>query len=594
MPSLTETAATGKPLPLCFASLLSVLLFLSPSGIQGASLREHRLRGSEPDPQTGNDHQTPNADMLKALEYIEGLRQRTGTDSQRRPAGLAAAGYDADHADDAEKLRAMLRLAVNPMQSNDEGEEEEEAREDKSEELLQAVLSTLQQTEKASKPEAGLKEGTYPGAQQKQHGIRPHQKLPDEEEDEEGPDMNPFKRTKENVEEKYTPQNLATLQSVFDELDKLTGGKTLHKRQDEEDDMEEGEEEDGELFGERNAPYDGAGGDLTEWGPMQDQEEEGAEEEEEEGEEGEEKDDNHDSSRGLDYLADNEDADEEGEEEDGESYPVKRANDPDDVANMVDYYLLKVLEETEEEQKRAIAEEEEERAERRVAQTQYRDDMDPRAIYQLIQISQKYQISPKDLVDLLKIGETTSPDTSRKSSKLSRAEDRLSPMYSKKTHKFPEAKFYNRRFPERQKTPEERRTEEILNILGLGGAEDRAPVRKLHRSSLSRLRGKYDDTVDEDELAAYLAAQMLAQYPGKASQKRKEAGQSAAGSFEQAVQDYLDQMDSEKSLNEKRQLGDEERSFDNEAVMKLLSYLNPENEESDADAKTTNLEMDPA
>ncbi|XP_054461105.1 secretogranin-2b [Anoplopoma fimbria] len=629
MPSLLQSSA--RPFLLCSANLLLILLFLGSPAAHGASLREHRLRGSESDSQRGDVLQTPNVDMLKALEYIESLRQRTGTDSQQH--GPLAAGYDA--LDDAEKLRAMLRLASNPTQSKDEEEEEEEeeeeGREDKSEELLQAVLSTLQQTERASKPAsvrpgadgAGTTDGTYPRVQQKQHSILPHKKLPllfeDEEEgegdEEEDPEReSPFKRTNENVEEKYTPQNLATLQSVFDELDKMTSVKSVHRRQDEDDDMEEEEEEedagDDDMFNVRSVGYED--GDLSDWGLLHDQEEE----------EEEEEDNKHEANRGLDYVDDNdEEADEDDEEDDGESYPVKRSNDPDDVAKLVDYYLLKVLEKTEEEEhKREIEEEEKKRAERRAAQTQYRDNVDPRAIYQLIQISQKYQIPPEDLVDMLRTGETMNQDMSRKSNGLSRAESKLSQISPRKTHKIPEAKFYSRRFPDRQKSPEERRTEEILNILGLGAAEDRAPVRKQkqYKSSLSRLHtlpagrsrepaptqrrpppvaltDDYDDSVDEDELAAYLAAQMLARYQkpayrnNKASQKRDEAGQGATGSFEQAFQAFFDQMDSDKSENEKRQSEGEERGgetqmqgFDSEAVMKLLSSLNPETEESDA------------
>ncbi|KAK5868239.1 hypothetical protein PBY51_009271 [Eleginops maclovinus] len=536
----------GKPFLICCTHFL-LLVFFASSDVQGASLREHRQRGSESP--RGDVLQAPNDDMLKALEYIQSLRQRSGT----------SMGYDAGHMDDAEKLRAMLRLAPK----EEEEEEEDEGREDKSEELLQAVLSTLEESEKASKQ--------TPLRPRVQISIKPHKKMPlmfedeeegegDEEEEEEEPDLAPFKRTNENVEEKYTPQNLATLQSVFDELDKLTSRKT--KRQEEKD-----MDEDEDMFNVRNVAYDDVGGDLADWG-------EGEEEEE----------DKQEVDRGLDY-------DEEADDQEEESYPVKRSKDTDDVANLVDYYLLKVLEKTEvEEHKRAIEEEEKKR-----------DNIDPRTIYQLIQISQKYQIPPEDLVDMLKTGETTKPR-------------KPSPVSPKKTHKIPEETYYNRRFPDRQKTPEERRTEEILSILGLGGVEDKAPVRTQY-SSPSRfhtqpprrsgessptqprrlpsitLKDDYDDTLDEDELAAYLAAQMLAQYPNnknrnnKVSQKREE--QSAAGSFEQAIQAYFDQIDKNDKRQTEEETEDEEeedqtKGFDNEAVMKLMSYLNPDTEESDA------------
>ncbi|XP_077421669.1 secretogranin-2a [Vanacampus margaritifer] len=564
------------------AQLFFVTLCLG--SIHGAALREHRLRESESDPP-----QSPNADIIKALEYIESLRQRT--ESQEKP--LLPTGNDGRHLDDVQKTRATLRL-------KHDGEED-----DKSEELLQAVLSTLQQTEKPTlRHPSSLGGGDVYPKMQKQQDIMPHKKMPlmfeddeegegdeEEEEEEEEDHENPFKRTNENVEEKYTPQNLATLQSVFDELDKFTNEKNVRKRQDEEDDAEEEEhEEEEDLFNLRNVVYDDEGEDLRDWGPL---EQKGEEEEE----------DKHQLDRSLDYVDDQE------EEDEDQRYPVRRSDDSDQV----DYYLLKVLERTEEEeQKRAIEEEENKRAERRA--TQYRDNIDPRVIYQLIQISQKYQIPPEDLLDMLKMGET-----SQRMTQDSRDKNKIWKTSPKMVYKIPQSKFYNRRLPARKSSPKSLQRDAILNILGLGNTQnrDQTPVRKPYRSPASRLHAlaaghtgdaaptqrrfppsklkDYDDTAD-GELAAYLAAQMLGRYPsptyryGKAGQKRDGAGQSTAGSFEQAMQDYLDQMDSDKELNQKRQSEDGERGgdtqgFDNEAVMKLMSYFNPESEDSESEAK---------
>nr|XP_043872041.1 secretogranin-2 isoform X2 [Solea senegalensis] len=632
---LLETSTTSKLFLVSSTNLFFVLLFLGSSGVSGASFRDTKLWGSESGSQRGNAHTAPNVDMIKALEYIESLRQRTGTDSQQQHGALAA-GYDPSDMDDAEELRAMLRLASNPMQSKDDEEEEEEeeeegdeGREDKSAELLQAVLSTLQQAEKASKPlslrpsadEEDTRDNSHRRGQQKQHGIPLHKKLPlmfeDEEEGEEeegeAPGLRHLKRTNENVEEKYTPQNLATLQSVFDELDKMTRSKVMHKRQD-DDEEEEGDDDDDDddddgVFNVRNVAYDDVGRDLAlDWSLLQEQDEDNKEDE----------DDKHDVDRELDYVDDNdEDVDEDDEGEEDENYPVKRSKVPDDDANLVDYYLLKVLEKTEEEeQKRELEveeEEEQERAERRAAaQTLYRDDIFPRTIYEFIQISQKYKIPPEDLMDMLKSGRTTYQAPSQQISKLSRVQNKLSQI--KKMHALPEARFSSRRLPVSRKSPEQLRTEAILRVLGLDGTEERAPVRKQQQSRLhaqparrlgesaptqrrfpGTLKDNGDDTMDEDELAAYLTAQMPAQFlkptykAAVASQKRDDGGESVTGSFEQNIQDYFDHGDSEKSPEEKRQSEDEDRSagFENEAVIKLLSFLNPETtEETDTDAKT--------
>uniref|UniRef100_A0A8C7Y7D5 Secretogranin-2 n=1 Tax=Oryzias sinensis TaxID=183150 RepID=A0A8C7Y7D5_9TELE len=532
----------GKPSLICLANLL--LVFAS-AGVYGASLREHRLLGSESDSLRGNGLQPPNADMLKALEYIESLHQRSGGDSpQQSP---RASGQDVSHMDDMEKLQLLLKLHSNPIQSEDEEKQVEEQRQDKSEELLQAVLSTLQETEKASKPALLSPErpGTNRGSvQPEQHGRRLYKKLPlmfeDEEEGEDDRD--------------YTPQNLATLQSVFDELEKMTAAKGIRKREDEEEE-EDDTEEDGDVFNVRDDEYNDM--DPAQWGPLEEEDDE------------EESDDRHD--RGLDYIDDND----EEEDEEEENSPMKRSNDADDAVNLVDYYLFKVLEKTEEEKQKRDVEEEEQRAERRVSQ--YPDNVDPRVIYRLITMSQKYQISPEDLMNLLKTRYQKNQDMLRKSNELYRAG--------------------SRRLPYGRKTAEELRKQEILRILGLGGEEAADPVRKQRQrtSSLSRLhaqpagrlgesaptlrrlpntfRDDYDDSVDENELAAYLAAQMLAQYPkpafrNKVAQKREEDGQSATDAFEKAVKEYLAIVDSEKKTQTPSEdvRSDDTQSLENEAT----------------------------
>uniref|UniRef100_A0A8C6S5A7 Secretogranin-2 n=1 Tax=Neogobius melanostomus TaxID=47308 RepID=A0A8C6S5A7_9GOBI len=518
---MKSKSAMPRPSPPC-ASTLLLLLPVLLSGITAASLRDHRLRGA--------DSNVPSEDMLKALEYIQSLRQsanRRSSDFERST------------------------LALEDQQSD---EPRSERQEDRSEELLQAVLSTLQQTEKA---------GDQGGEPAKEQALPPpRQKLPSMFEDDRGGERSDdldrgdtLKRTNENVEEKYTPQTLATLQSVFDELGRMTSFNS--KR-------ENGEEEDEDLLNARDLAYD-----EGDWGQGEAEDEERNEVE-----------------RALDYLDAN-------EQENDESFASKRSDDEDDgeTANLADFYLLKVLEQTEEEeQKKRALEDEEERMERAA---EFRNNIDPKLIYRLLQISQKYQIPPEVLIDMLRSGERL----------------KVAPVYAKKTYKRPPF-FSGRRLPVRQKTPDEMRTARILKILGLSGDENSAqsPLRKQYKNIYSRpapwrqespvarqqqqtfpakLKDDYDDT--ENQLATFLAARMLSKYPtykSKTSQKREDdrEEEEEAGSFERAVQDYFDQLDSDR--NEKRQLDSEQRGaegFENQDVMKLLSFVSPDEQ----DAKNT-------
>lgn len=276
------------------------------------------------------------------------------------------------------------------------------------------------------------------------------------------------------------------------------------------------------------------------------------------------------------------------EQESDDKFVSKRSDDEDgegEMANLADFYLLKVLEQTEEEEqkKRALEEEEEQRMERAA---EFRSNIDPKLIYRLLQLSQKYQIPPEDLVDMLRSGERL----------------KVAPIYTRKTYKKPQ--YFNRRLQVRPKSPDEMRTERILKILGLSGDENsvQSPLRKQYKSFYSRptwrqetpitrqqqqkfptkLKDDYDDT--ENELATFLAARMLSKYPtnkSKTSQKREDEREEEDESFERAVRDYFDRLDTNR--NENRQL--EQRGvedLDNEDVIKLLNFVNPEQ-----DAKNT-------
>ncbi|XP_056138786.1 secretogranin-2a [Lampris incognitus] len=601
-------------------SVAPLLLFslLSPPSVHGASLREYRLRGSEPDPPRGTPLQTPNTDMLKALEYIENLHQRTGASPRQQTPPTSE--YDATgFLDDTKKLRNMLRLAP-PIQGQagqnereekeqqvEEGAEGEADEDNKTQEWVQAVLRTLQETDTASNPTRTLpntaqlslgegdrlvrdeKDGAYRWDQM-QRGTRPHKKYPPMFEDEED-----------------------------------------SSRVDEGDVADEDEEDEDDMFSVRNPLYEDVARGLADWSPLAEQDEDEEEEEE--------RDNKHETDRSL-YFGDDEEGDDyEDEQDDGdeeENYPVKRAtrfdldqrDEPDDIANLVDYYLLRAIKETEEEEHKRALEEEKKRAERRVAHLKDGNDIDPQAIYQLIQISQKFQIPPEDLMDMLKTGGNTQQGRSalrsqtqpRKSNELTRLEDNVSHISSSNRHNIPGARLYNRPLPDRRSgsIPKDITKEEIINILGLadvGDQESSSPKKQKQRKTSrlpldtqfgrqedyvrrqktipDKLQDDYDDVGDEDELAEYLAAQILARYPDTVYDKagpKRASGPASADEGEQtvlgqAVQDYFDQMDSNKSPHQKRQSQTDD-DVDEEALMKIMSYLNPETEESDdSDAK---------
>ncbi|CAJ1072151.1 secretogranin-2b [Xyrichtys novacula] len=234
--------------------------------VQAASLpRRYRLRGGESEGQSAAFQ--PSSDMMKALEYIENLKQRNGG----RP---EPADYD-----EVEKFRVLLQLASQqdeaPVDRQPAPAVQQQRQDITAEQLMKALLRSLQdqagretKLTPASAPRNDrrthrhrTKETEVPESAPADYGNfpRPHKKYPLMFEDEENTDAS--KRATEDLDEQYTPQSLANLRSIFEELGRMpsVGGQKRDVFGDEDEEEEEG-------ISLRNQAYeDVAGGE--EWVP---------------------------------------------------------------------------------------------------------------------------------------------------------------------------------------------------------------------------------------------------------------------------------------------------------------------------------------
>nr|XP_055053436.1 secretogranin-2a [Misgurnus anguillicaudatus] len=567
----------------CAIHLLPFILSLI-HGVQGGTLREHRLsepRSYEPVSQL---RPPPSAEMLRALRYIQSLSQRTPyelpvDDHQPTTTDLEP--------DDIESVRSVLRQTAPARGSTGMDRDVEER--DNTQQWLQAVLTTLQQTEEQIVPQkTPQKPPTQPLPRPKQQlametswgnpGIRRrHGQYPlifDNEEDQ------PLKRTNENAEEQYTPQKLATLQSVFEELSGISSAKTNNKRDDDDDD----EDDDG-LYKQRKMALEDLMG-TDEWEPLEEQTE--TEEEQRE-------------RHGFNRKPDDE---------------VKRSNqrekeEPDDITKLVD--LLKLLERTEEEQKREEVnggEQEEQTTDRELEKKDAEkddddDDVDeerdeeereiksepgsfPQSLSQLIKISQKLQIPPADVLDLLR-NEQRDFKTPQRAQAQSRTPQRAYTT-THNAHTSYAAAPHQRPL---QTSESNSAVQDILRILELVSAaqlNDKRPTQPKPSRYYERerdlpaygftdsSRDDYDDTTGEDdELASFLASEMLAK--GQRRARLQPEQQSVYGKLERAVQDYFDQNVPEKRPVEHKSAPS--GSDDDDRMMRILRYLEPDNDETD-------------
>ncbi|KAJ8388703.1 hypothetical protein AAFF_G00131120 [Aldrovandia affinis] len=89
-------------------SLLLLAALLHRCGVQSASMRQHRTRGGETDARQPGPYFLPSADMVKALEYIERLRQQSDGATEE-----TAPDYDGD----VDVFRSQLR--TGPAQTQE-------------------------------------------------------------------------------------------------------------------------------------------------------------------------------------------------------------------------------------------------------------------------------------------------------------------------------------------------------------------------------------------------------------------------------------------------------------------------------------------
>ncbi|KAM6305271.1 secretogranin-2 [Aegotheles albertisi] len=358
--------------------------------VDAASFQQHQLLQKDPDYAMKNLQRFPNPDMIKALEYIEDLRKQTNK-------GESSPDYNT-----YQSVPYLLQQKESKDQVHLPDNVRDALTEDESQ-WVKVMLEALRQAEKESK--VGPKEN-------KPYSLSPDSNFPagvtDDYEAYKWPERwqkylkmplrhyedssrdSPFKRTNEIVEEQYTPQSLATLESVFQELGKMAGpGNHKKERLDEDQKLYTDDEDD--VYKVNNIAYeDVVGGE--DWNPIEEKVESQTQEEikdskEEIDKHEEEIDDEMKRSGKLSFLEDE----------------IRRDNKDqmsEDVSKLMNYYLKRLVGGAANRKLRTGGELEEKRA------PMFLDkQLDPQSIAQLIEISRNLQIPPEDLIDMLKAGE---------------------------------------------------------------------------------------------------------------------------------------------------------------------------------------------
>lgn len=580
-----------------------------------ASFQRYQNIQKEPDYLMKTLQRVPSPDMIKALEYIENLRKQTSN-------GETIPDYSSYQG---------AQYILQSTESKDQNYLPDNLRESLSDEESQwvkAMLEALKQREKESK---GTQKQNKPYGMNSdsifldgmaddyddrswadtwhKHSRKPHAYFEENSRD------SPYKRTNEIVEEQYTPQSLATLESVFQELGKMMGPSNPKKERFEEEQKLYTDDEEDAYKGNNIAYEDVVGGE--DWTPIEEKVESQTQEEIRNSKEEIEKNDEEidDEMKRSDIL--------------DEAEKSKNKDQTDDISKIMDYYLKKmnsagsdILRVKQNEDKRAVR--------------FLRKQLDPQTIYQLIEISRNLQIPPEDLIEMLRTGEKhqnekeQEPELPEDIDEISETNLDNSDIFKNKMNSLTGYRKQQLNFiPDN--LPEDLNVEDIINLLGTENANNqkssylvnqfnqensspkvsyipgRSKGHQLPKASwLSRLERQQmeQETLNdkEEDLAAYLA-KMLSKYPevintGQVKQipfaVSSEDDLQEDDQFEQAIKEHLNKLGSRESdklssfnkrLSAAQENDDTQNQpyVDEDVLAKVLEYLNQDKYEKSRD-----------
>ncbi|KAL2775191.1 secretogranin-2 precursor [Daubentonia madagascariensis] len=595
------------------AALSLIPLIFLISGAEAASFQRNQLLHKEPDLRLENVQRFPSPEMIRALEYIEKLRQQA-------------------HKEESSPDYNPYQGVSVPLQQKENGDEShlpESSRDSLSEDdWMKIILEALRQAEnepqpapKENKPYALNLEKNFPmdvsddyETQQWPERKLKHMRFPPMYE--ENSRDNPFKRTNEIVDEQYTPQSLATLESVFQELGKLTGpNNQKRERVDEEQKLYTDDEDD--IYKANNIAYeDVVGGE--DWNPVEEKIESQTQEEVRDSKENIEKNEQitDEMKRSGQHGLQDEDIQKESKDQLS-----------DDVSKVIAYLkrLVKAAGSG-----RLQNGQNGERATRL-----FEKPLDSQSIYQLIEISRNLQIPPEDLIEMLKTGEKPSASVEPEQElelpvdldDISEADLDHPDLFQNKVL----SKSGYRKTPGHAGTetlPDGLSVEDILNLLGMEGAANQKPpyfpnsynrekvlpklpygpgksgVNQLPKAAwmpdVENKQMAYENPNDKDqELGEYLA-RMLVKYPEiiNSNQVKRVPSQGSSeddlqeeDQIEKTIKEHLNQGSSQETdklvpVSKRFPVGPPKNDdipnrqyLDEDLLMKVLEYLNQEKAE---------------